>query len=113
LRLNVILSLKIIILRLKAFFLKLTQIFHAKNMSSFKSKGKSSGFFCCPKNKFVVDIPAEAVDSQFIQLLRQTIATIVNTTPPSPKASTWECRYCNIPGTYCSARIDSGLQTVA
>ncbi|NER24670.1 MAG: Dna2/Cas4 domain-containing protein [Symploca sp. SIO1C2] len=61
----------------------------------------------------IVDIPAEAVDNQFIQLLRQTIETIVNTTPPSPKASTWECRYCNIPGTYCSARIDSGLQTVA
>jgi CRISPR/Cas system-associated exonuclease Cas4 (RecB family) len=61
----------------------------------------------------VVEIPASAVDSQFKQLLRQTIATIISTTPPSQTSSTWECHYCNIPGTYCSARIDSGSDTAA
>jgi CRISPR/Cas system-associated exonuclease Cas4 (RecB family) len=48
-----------------------------------------------------VEIPAWAVDRQFKQHLRQTIATICSTTPPNPTPSNWECRYCNIPATHC------------
>lgn len=52
-----------------------------------------------------VEIPAWAVNSQFKQLLHQTIAIICNPTPPSPSPSNWECRYCNIPAAYCPARM--------
>jgi CRISPR/Cas system-associated exonuclease Cas4 (RecB family) len=48
-----------------------------------------------------VEIPAWAVDRQFKQHLRQTIATICSTTPPNQTLSNWECRYCNIPATHC------------
>lgn len=61
----------------------------------------------------VVEIPHWTVNSQFKQLLRQTIATIVSPTPPSQTSSTWECRYCNIPDAYCSARIEPGSETAA
>jgi len=61
----------------------------------------------------IVEIPHWTVDSQFKQLLHQTIATIVSSTPPSQTSSTWECRYCNIPDAYCSARIEPGSETAA
>lgn len=54
----------------------------------------------------IVEIPAWNVDRQFKQLLRQTIATICSTTPPNSTPSPWECRYCNIPDAYCSAKRD-------
>jgi hypothetical protein len=54
----------------------------------------------------IVEIPAWSVDCQFRQLLRQTIATICSITPPNSTPSPWECRYCNIPDTYCSAKRD-------
>lgn len=59
-----------------------------------------------------VEIPAWAVDHQFKQLLRQTIATICSTTPPNPTPSPWECRYCNIADAYCSARSDRIQQAI-
>lgn len=54
----------------------------------------------------IVEISAWAVDRQFKQLLRQTIATICSATPPNPTPSNWECRYCNIPAAHCMARSE-------
>jgi hypothetical protein len=59
-----------------------------------------------------VEIPAWAVDRQFKQLLRQTIATICSTTPPIATPSAWECCYCNIPDAYCSARSDRAQKAI-
>lgn len=53
-----------------------------------------------------VEIPAWAVDGQFKQLLRQTIAMLCSATPPNPTPNNWECRYCNIAAAHCPVKSD-------
>lgn len=59
----------------------------------------------------IVEISPLEVDEQFKEFFRQTVATISTSTPPSQAPSRSECRYCNIPGAYCPARIDSEADT--
>ena len=59
----------------------------------------------------IVEIPSSEVDEQFKEFFRQTVAIISSPSPPSQAPSRWECRYCNIPGAYCPARIDPKADT--
>lgn len=52
-----------------------------------------------------VEIPASSVDRPFKERLRQSIAAIASPTPPNPNPTSWECRYCKVPGAYCPSKL--------
>jgi PD-(D/E)XK nuclease superfamily len=54
----------------------------------------------------ILDFPKWSVDREFRQRLQQLIAMLCNYQPPNSKPSNWECRYCQIPSAYCSAKLD-------
>lgn len=59
----------------------------------------------------VVEISPSEVDTQFQGFFRQTVAITSSPTPPPQTPSCWECRYCNIPSTYCPVKIDKEADT--
>jgi CRISPR/Cas system-associated exonuclease Cas4 (RecB family) len=59
----------------------------------------------------IVEISPLDVDSDFKDFFLQTVAIISGSTPPTQAPSHWECRYCNVPGAYCPARIHLDADT--
>ena len=54
----------------------------------------------------ILDFPKWFVNDKFRQRLQQLIAMLCNSQAPKSKPSDWECRYCPIPSTCCSAKLD-------
>lgn len=54
----------------------------------------------------MIEIPAWSVDEAFKEKLRQTIAMLTRTHPPKQQPSAWECRYCSLTRSHCSAKQD-------
>ena len=55
----------------------------------------------------VVDIPALAVDEEFISRLAKVILGLSKVDPPIKTPSIRECGFCNITSSDCSARIEN------
>ena len=55
----------------------------------------------------VVDIPALAVDEEFISRLAKVILDLCKVDPPIKTPSVRECGFCNITSNDCSARIEN------
>ena len=55
----------------------------------------------------VVDIPALAVDEEFISSLAKVILNLCKVDPPIKTPSSRECGFCNITSNDCSARIEN------
>ena len=55
-----------------------------------------------------VQIPASGVDGKFIDRLGALIRRLADETPAGKVASGQECRFCDITGVDCDARIDDG-----
>ena len=56
----------------------------------------------------VVDIPASAVDDDFIETLSRMIRRLASKTPPGKAPSLAECGFCNITSTDCPERMAVG-----
>lgn len=52
-----------------------------------------------------VDIPASALDAEFVQLMARLITRLGAATPPRRVPSGAECRYCNITSQDCPERL--------
>ncbi len=54
-----------------------------------------------------MDIPALAVDEEFINRLAKVILDLCKVDPPIKTPSIRECGFCNIKSNDCSARIEN------
>ncbi|MBW4598532.1 MAG: PD-(D/E)XK nuclease family protein [Calothrix sp. FI2-JRJ7] len=59
----------------------------------------------------IVEISPSEINARFKEFFRQTVAIISSSTPPPQVPSFWECRYCNVLGGYCPAKVDPEADT--